>query len=141
MWRWIRDRLEDIRDAIADWWDRVRGRGGEAADEAELREEDDGEIEEIEEEIEEIEDELLDGVGGEVGDEEIIDELETVADGEAEEEDELLVVEDGDGCNEARGPFVTYDDAANYARTIPCPTWIYSDGLGWWWVCLDGCSQ
>jgi len=44
------------------------------------------------------------------------------------------------GCEDARGPFVAYDDALSYARSIPCPTWIYSDGVGWWWVCMDDCS-
>jgi len=42
-----------------------------------------------------------------------------------------------DSCSERRGPFATYDEAKRYADEIPLPTWVYQDGLGWWWVCIE----
>ena len=42
-----------------------------------------------------------------------------------------------DSCSERRGPFATYNEARAYADEIPLPTWVYQDGLGWWWVCIE----
>jgi hypothetical protein len=48
-----------------------------------------------------------------------------------------LRADDDDSCSERRGPFSTYEEARRYADDIPLPTWVYQDGLGWWWVCIE----
>ena len=45
--------------------------------------------------------------------------------------------ENDDACPQRRGPFTTRDEAKAYAEEIPLPTWVYQDGLGWWWVCIE----
>ena len=62
---------------------------------------------------------------------ELLDELERIILAAAARAD------DDDSCNERRGPFATREEAKRYADEIPLPTWIYSDGLGWWWVCVE----
>ena len=62
---------------------------------------------------------------------EVLDELERIILAAAARADS------DDSCSERRGPFATRDEAQTYAEEIPVPTWIYTDGLGWWWVCIE----
>jgi len=62
---------------------------------------------------------------------ELLDELERIILAAAARADS------DDSCSERRGPFATRDEAQTYAEEIPVPTWIYTDGLGWWWVCIE----
>ena len=62
---------------------------------------------------------------------EVLDELERIILAAAARADE------DDSCSERRGPFATYEEARRYADDIPLPTWVYQDGLGWWWVCIE----
>jgi len=48
-----------------------------------------------------------------------------------------LRADEDDSCSDRRGPFATRDEARLYAEEIPVPTWVYQDGLGWWWVCIE----
>jgi len=62
---------------------------------------------------------------------EVLDELERIILAAAARADS------DDSCSERRGPFATYEEARAYADEIPLPTWVYQDGLGWWWVCIE----
>jgi hypothetical protein len=62
---------------------------------------------------------------------ELLDELERIVMHAA------LRADDDVSCSERRGPFSTREEAQVYADEIPVPTWVYHDGLGWWWVCVE----
>jgi hypothetical protein len=48
---------------------------------------------------------------------------------------------DDNSCSDRRGPFATKEEAKTYAEELPVPSWIYTDGLGWWWVCIEYATQ